>query len=76
MVDPPRKGLDSKVVDAFLKSEPNKIVYLSCNPATLARDVGLLKEKYEVNFVQPYNMFPQTAQVETLVCLEKIAKNK
>lgn len=75
VVDPPRKGLDKKVVDAFLQSEPNKIVYLSCNPATLARDIGLMKEKYDIKYIQPYNMFPQTCQVETLVCLEKSARN-
>ena len=71
VVDPPRKGLDKTVVEAFLESEPKKIVYLSCDPATLARDLGLLKEKYTINFVQPYDMFPQTANVETLVCLIK-----
>ena len=69
VVDPPRKGLDKKVVETFLHCEPSKIVYLSCDPATLARDLGLLKEKYDVEFVQPYDMFPQTANVETLVCL-------
>ncbi len=69
VVDPPRKGLDKSVVDAFLESEPKKIIYLSCNPATLARDLGMLAEKYAVTFVQPYDMFPQTANVETLVCL-------
>jgi tRNA/tmRNA/rRNA uracil-C5-methylase (TrmA/RlmC/RlmD family) len=52
-------------------TEPNKIVYLSCNPATLARDLDLLKAKYDIEFVQPYDMFPQTANVETLVCLTK-----
>ena len=71
VVDPPRKGVDKKVVEAFLESEPIKIVYLSCDPATLARDLGLLKEKYTIDFVQPYDMFPQTANVETLVCLIK-----
>ena len=69
VVDPPRKGLDKSVVDAFILSRPKKIVYLSCNPATLARDLGLLKEFYNIDFVQPYDMFPQTANVETLVCL-------
>ena len=76
VVDPPRKGLDKKVVDAFLSSKPNKIVYLSCNPATLARDVAYFKEDYDLTFIQPYNMFPNTCQIETLVCLEKSAKNK
>lgn len=70
VVDPPRKGLDKKVVDAFLDSEPKQIVYLSCNPATLARDLAYLKEKYNIEFVQPYDMFPQTANVETLVSLK------
>ena len=69
VVDPPRKGLDKTVVEAFLNAEPKHIVYLSCNPATLARDLFDLKEKYDIEFVQPYDMFPQTANVETLVSL-------
>lgn len=69
VVDPPRKGLDKAVVEAFLEAEPKQIVYLSCNPATLARDLFDLKEKYSIDFVQPYDMFPQTANVETLVSL-------
>ena len=69
VVDPPRKGLDKTVVGAFLEAEPKQIVYLSCNPATLARDLFDLKEKYNIEFVQPYDMFPQTANVETLVSL-------
>jgi len=75
VVDPPRKGLDKKVVDAFLESKPQKIVYLSCNPSTLARDVGFMIEQYNITFCQPYNMFPQTAQVETLICLELKSAN-
>ena len=70
VVDPPRKGLDSKVVEAFLKAEPQKIVYLSCGPSTLARDLGLLAEKYDIEEVMPFDMFPQTANVETLVSLK------
>lgn len=69
VVDPPRKGLDKKVVEAFLKAQPQKIVYLSCNPATLARDLAMLTEKYKLTMVQPYDMFPQTANVETLVSM-------
>ncbi len=80
VVDPPRKGLDSRVVDSFLDAEPEQIVYLSCNPATLARDLAKLIEKYNIEFVQPYDMFPQTANVETLVSLrlktQKTLKNK
>ncbi len=70
VVDPPRKGLDKSVVEAFLSSEPNKIVYLSCDPATLARDLFSLLEKYDIDFIQPYDMFPQSANIETLVCLK------
>ena len=69
VVDPPRKGLDKPVVDAMLEAKPKQIVYLSCNPATLARDLSYLKEQYDIEFVQPYDMFPQTANVETLVSL-------
>ena len=69
VVDPPRKGLEKSVIEAFLKAEPKKIVYLSCDPATLARDLKMLVEKYDIDFVQPYDMFPQTANVETLVSL-------
>jgi len=67
VIDPPRKGIDKSVIDALNLSKPKKIIYLSCNPATLARDLGYLSENYDVNFVQPYDMFPQTANVETLV---------
>ena len=70
VVDPPRKGLDDAVVDVFLKTKPKMIVYLSCNPATLARDLSKLLSEYIIDFVQPYDMFPQTANVETLVCLK------
>ena len=70
VVDPPRKGLDKSVVETFLETEPKQIVYLSCNPSTLARDLFDLKEKYDIEFVQPYDMFPQTANVETLVSLK------
>lgn len=69
VVDPPRKGLDKRVVEAFLIAMPKKIVYLSCNPATLARDLGILIQKYDIEFIKPYDMFPQTANVETLVKL-------
>lgn len=75
VVDPPRKGLDEKVVNAFLLAEPKKIIYLSCGPATLARDLKLLSQKYDIVSVEPMDMFPQTANVETLVSL-RIKQNK
>ena len=71
VIDPPRKGVDKRVCEAFLNAEPKKIVYLSCDPATLSRDLLLLSEKYKVVYLKPWDMFPQTANVETLVCLEK-----
>lgn len=70
VVDPPRKGLAREVTESFLDAEPSQIVYLSCNPATLARDLGILIKKYDIDFIQPYDMFPQTANVETLVSLK------
>lgn len=72
VVDPPRKGLVKEVTQSFLEAEPEQIVYLSCNPATLARDLFELTKKYDIEFVQPYQMFPQTANVETLVSLKLI----
>ena len=68
-VDPPRKGLDQKFVDTLLRLEPEKIVYVSCDPETLARDVKLLSEKYNIEAVQPVDMFPMTFHVETVVGL-------
>ena len=70
VIDPPRKGVDESVLQAILSSEPSKIIYLSCNPSTLARDVKTLSEKYSIKLIQPYDMFPQTANVETLVLLK------
>ncbi len=71
ITDPPRAGMHSKVIDQLLKTEPPKIVYVSCNPATQARDIGLLNEKYDVIKVQPVDMFPQTHHVENVVLLQR-----
>ena len=69
VVDPPRKGLDPAVIRAMAEAAPDRLVYVSCNPATLARDAGLLKaEGYLVRKVQPVDMFCWTSGVET-VCL-------
>lgn len=67
--DPPRKGVDENTLCAALELEPKKIVYVSCNPATLARDVKILSQKYEIKRVAAFDMFPQTTHVETLVVL-------
>ena len=69
VVDPPRKGIDEKLINTILESEFEKLVYVSCNPTTLARDVRLLSEKYKVKEIQPVDMFPQTHHVETVVRL-------
>ena len=93
VTDPPRKGMDRSTVRCILGSGIRRVIMISCNPATMARDVGLLtgalKEQggelkkealpaggaegcYRIVGVQPFDMFPQTKNVETLVCLERV----
>lgn len=69
MVDPPRKGLDNKSIGNILKIKPKKLVYISCNPATLVRDLSKLEEKYNVEFIKPVDMFPFTSHVECVAVL-------
>ena len=69
MVDPPRKGLDNKSVDNILKVRPKKLVYISCNPATLVRDLAKLEEIYEIKRIKPVDMFPFTSHVECVAVL-------
>ncbi len=72
IVDPPRKGCEKILLEEISKIQPRTIVYVSCNPSTLARDLGILKEYgYEAVEVQPVDMFPETAHVETVVKIEK-----
>jgi len=71
ITDPPRAGMHKDVIETLLKISPGKIVYVSCNPATQARDISLLNEKYKTSRVQPVDMFPHTHHVENLVLLEK-----
>ena len=71
VVDPPRKGLGDKICQTLLSANIDNLVYISCDSATLARDLALLSDKYSVTYIQPYDMFPNTDQVETLVCLER-----
>lgn len=70
ITDPPRAGMHEDVVEMLLHLEAPKIVYVSCNPATQARDVALLSTKYHVKRIQPVDMFPQTYHVENVVLLE------
>ncbi len=76
LLNPPRKGCDPALLHALKPLNPKKILYISCDPATLARDVKVLQEfGYHVDTVQPFDMFPQTAHVETLVLLTQIGVN-
>lgn len=63
-VDPPRKGLDNNTINNILKVLPKRVIYISCNPATLVRDLKLLEEKYQIKEIQPVDMFPYTSHVE------------
>lgn len=69
MVDPPRKGLDNKSIDNILKIKPDRFVYISCNPATLVRDLAKFEEIYDVKEIQPVDMFPFTGHVECVAVL-------
>ncbi|MCR8963933.1 23S rRNA (uracil(1939)-C(5))-methyltransferase RlmD [Brevibacillus halotolerans] len=71
VVDPPRKGCDEALLTTILQMQPKKVVYVSCNPSTLARDLKVLAEKYEVAEVQPVDMFPHTGHVESVALLER-----
>lgn len=69
-VDPPRKGVDEKMVETLLRLKPKKIIYVSCEPETLARDVALLSKEYSIKKIQTVDMFPMTFHVETVACLK------
>jgi 23S rRNA (uracil1939-C5)-methyltransferase len=70
VTDPPRAGMHEDVVKTILMAAPKRIVYVSCNPATQARDLALLDEAYRVVCVQPVDLFPHTQHVENVVLLE------
>ena len=71
IIDPPRKGLDEKVISAILDIKPEKLLYISCDPNTLARDLKILLEHYAADKAYPFNMFPRTSHVETVVLMTK-----
>lgn len=76
VIDPPRKGCSEFAIETLLRLSPEKIVYVSCNPDTLARDLKRLSEKYEISSpVTPFNMFPRTSHVESVVCLTRKESN-
>ena len=74
VIDPPRKGCSKVVMETLASVKPKKVIYISCNPSTLARDLNYFNastNEYDIKLIQPYDMFPQTKHVETLVVIEK-----
>ena len=71
ITDPPRDGMHKKVIEQILKIKPKRIVYVSCNSATQARDLSLLNEMYKTTGIQPIDMFPQTHHVENIITLDR-----
>ena len=69
ILDPPRAGCDKKLIDKLLEVQPQTIIYLSCNPATQARDVKILSDKYQIKEIKTFNFFPRTPHIENLVIL-------
>ena len=70
-IDPPRKGIDRKAIAIIKKINPKKIIYISCNPVTMARDLSYLNDLYNIEKVTPVDMFPKTAHVECVVLLQR-----
>ena len=75
VVDPPRKGLEESFIDALVSQQPDRIVYVSCNPATCARDCRMIADAgYQIESIQPVDLFPQTTHVETVVLMSRVDK--
>ena len=72
VVDPPRKGCDEVALSTMLKMWPERIVYVSCDPATLARDLKMISREYKIEEVTPVDLFPNAAHIETAVLMTKI----
>lgn len=72
VTDPPRTGMHKKVIEQVLGLLPDRIIYISCNPATLARDIALLNERYRIEEVQPIDLFPNTYHIESIARLERV----
>ncbi len=70
IVDPPRKGLDKTSIGNILKVKPRRVVYISCNPASLVRDLKMLEDLYNINSIQPFDLFCFTNHVENVAVLE------
>ncbi len=76
IVDPPRTGLDASLTQAILSARPKQLVYVSCNPSTLARDLALFEKRYRIRYLQPVDMFPMTSHVECVVKLSLKSNQK
>ncbi|MFV0379940.1 MAG: 23S rRNA (uracil(1939)-C(5))-methyltransferase RlmD [Anaerorhabdus sp.] len=74
IVDPPRSGLDDNIIDTLLRIKPRSIIYISCNPATLGKNINELSYEYNVDSVTPFDMFPQTPHVESVVLMSRVGK--
>ena len=72
IVNPPREGIDKKVIEKIIDTKPKKIVYVSCNSSTLARDLFIFQKTYEISKLQTIDMFPHTSHVENVVLLKKL----
>jgi 23S rRNA (uracil1939-C5)-methyltransferase len=73
VLDPPRKGCDADLIETVAKMAPQRVVYISCDPATLARDLKLFTQKgYQSQIITPVDMFPRTAHVECVVLMSKV----
>ncbi len=72
IVDPPRKGLDKKLISTLQNTKAQNLIYISCNPATLSRDINLLSENWQVEFVQPFDLFPWSMHVECIALLQRM----
>lgn len=69
MIDPPRKGLDNKSIENILNIKPKRLVYISCNPATLVRDLSKLEEAYNIEFIKPVDLFSFTHHIECITIM-------
>ena len=73
VVDPPRKGLTPELIDTIVQMSPDRVVYVSCDPATMARDLKLFTEQnYSVKEITPFDMFPRTCHVESVAIISRI----
>jgi 23S rRNA (uracil1939-C5)-methyltransferase len=71
VIDPPRKGCSKQTIETLIALNSEKIIYISCDPSTLARDLFLLKSNYNIEVIQPVDMFPQTYHVECIACIQR-----